>query len=373
MIFDNISTQISTDPIFESVEINDITGDPFEYILSASYECALMESEINLTAIQMEYSYLREYGIEPIAEANVISTIFSAIKNAIVAAFKRIAEFFKNIFSSSETAISEQKKDIAKADNAESNTSAAPTLAFEKKDPDKINLHGYTYYNFTQVSNNLVKLFPDVICVDGIKQYIAEYQDYINSIEDPDRDALAKNTNNDAKEFEEKKINPLIGSIQKAKDSIKQTSQAILNSDDNKNIKDIQVTEFNECSFKAIISLCKKDVASVSAVRNEFKATFQKTKDILTKYKKIVEDAEKRATDMIAHITNKGSNVANNVKGNAMSRAISNMASSLNKVINLSDSALIDLNGSLGKIVMRQIRISNSLLKAAKAEYTKNL
>lgn len=370
MIFDNISTQISTDPIFESAVINDITGDPFEYILRASYECALMESEINLTAIQMEYSYLREYGIEPIAEANVISTVFNAIKNAIVTAFKRIAEFFKNIFSSSETAISEQKKEI---DKAESGKPAAPSATTEKKDPDKINLHGYTYYNLTPVSNNLVKLFPNVVCVDGIKQYIAEYQDYINSIEDPDRDALAKNTNNDAKEFEDKKINPLLGSIQKAKDEIKQATQAILNSDDNKNIKDIQVTEFNECSFKAIISLCKKDIASVSAVRNEFKATFQKTKDTLTKYKKIVEDAEKRATDMIAHITNKGSNVAANVKSNAMSRAISNMASSLNKVINLSDSALIDLNGSLGKIVMRQIKISNSLLSAAKAEYNKNL
>lgn len=371
MIFDNILPSIPVeDPIFESVAIDDINTNPFEYMLYASYECAMMEQEINLTAISMEYSYLRETGIEPIAESNIITTIFSAIKNAIVEAFRKIAAFFKKIFSSSEEAIAEQKKKI---DNAESDSKkSTPKPEQPKKDPDKINLHGYVYYNLEGVNANLIKLFPEIVCVNGIKQYISEYQDYINDIDDPDSDALAKNTVNDAKDFEEKKINPLIGSIQKAKDDIKNTMQSVLNTDNIANVSGVKTTTYNECSFKGIISICKKDTASVAAIKNEFKATFQKTKDTLAKYKKIVEETEKRAVDMLAHINNKGSNVANNVKSNAMSRAISSMASALNKTINLSDATLIDLNSSLGKILMSQIRISNSLLAAARAEYTKN-
>ena len=106
MIFDNILTPES-DPVFESAIIGDIAGDPFEYMLNASYECALMESEIGLESIRLEYAYLHEYGIEPITESNIIVTVFEAIKKAITTAFTKIAEFFKSIFSSSESSVSE--------------------------------------------------------------------------------------------------------------------------------------------------------------------------------------------------------------------------------------------------------------------------
>lgn len=103
-------------PIAETMTTNldmydDIQGSPFEYMIGAAYECTFMQNQINLMAMCEEYNYLKENGtVEPIHEANIVVKIFSAIKNAIVTVFRKICEFFKSIFSRSNSTSDDIKK-----------------------------------------------------------------------------------------------------------------------------------------------------------------------------------------------------------------------------------------------------------------------
>lgn len=128
MIFESYLQPIAENMNMNLNAYNDIQGSPFEYMIGAAYECAFMQNQINLMAMCEEYNYLRENGtVEPIHEANIVVKIFSAIKNAIATVFRKICEFFKSIFSRSNST----SDDIKKKNNIINNNKSKKIEHFE--------------------------------------------------------------------------------------------------------------------------------------------------------------------------------------------------------------------------------------------------
>lgn len=102
----------------------DIFGDPFEYIIRNIYENQMIIADMNLQIMAEEYTYLKNYGEEPvfIGEGGIISTIFGGLFKLLANAFKAICSFFKNIFTKNKSTIESTSKDI-KANTDKSSTS----------------------------------------------------------------------------------------------------------------------------------------------------------------------------------------------------------------------------------------------------------
>lgn len=69
--------------------------DAFDNIIDLQYNSLLIEQNINMYILSEEYLYLNNSVI--VTEQNIISTIFTAIKTAIVTCAKKIAQFFKSV------------------------------------------------------------------------------------------------------------------------------------------------------------------------------------------------------------------------------------------------------------------------------------
>lgn len=160
--------------------------DPLDYITNFAYECALTESKINLNAMCLEYSYLRENGgteLTPIQEANVISTIFQAIKNAISTAFKKVCEFFKGLFKKNSDDVKEIKKkseDVTKPKDTNTAETEKP-----KEKSDTIDMGGFTYYDYNSALYSGISQLTTELCSE-LSQISGEiergYRDAANNI-----------------------------------------------------------------------------------------------------------------------------------------------------------------------------------------------
>lgn len=129
MILDNSFFFLnSRDPLCEFandfMNTDDISGNPFEYIIRNVYENQMIIADMNLQIMAEEYTYLKTYGEEPvfIGEGGIISTIFGGLFKLLANAFKAICSFFKNIFSKNKSTIESTSKDI-KANTNKSSTS----------------------------------------------------------------------------------------------------------------------------------------------------------------------------------------------------------------------------------------------------------
>ena len=81
----------------ESVE--DIDGDPFEFMVSAVYENELNFERIEKAMILDEYAYLLENGQEMVFEAGKLKGYFEKARTAILNVLKNITKFFKAVFA----------------------------------------------------------------------------------------------------------------------------------------------------------------------------------------------------------------------------------------------------------------------------------
>lgn len=92
----------------ESVE--DIDGDPFEFMVSAVYENELNFERIEKCMILDEYAYLLENNQEMVFEAGKLKGFFEKAKNAILGIWKKITQFFKTVFAKFSDIIKGNKK-----------------------------------------------------------------------------------------------------------------------------------------------------------------------------------------------------------------------------------------------------------------------
>lgn len=374
MLLDNILSPEYHNSILESVKIEDITGDPFEYMIHATYECAYMEGQINLNAICAEYNYLRENGVEAIGESNIIVSIFTAIKNAIVKAFTAIKSFFQSIFNKSGEAIADTTEEIKQAKTqtatASSNTKSADTAkkvttAPSKPKDDLLDFGNYVYCELSNLANKVLDKYSAADCSNDLKGFVQEYDTYAYSLRGNGEHKIpsAKESKGISKALTDK-VDATIGKLQPMKDELADLLNA-LNSTATEDLKSIDpscVKEITKESYGNVVALCDAGITKATACRTTFEKSYKETKATLDKYTKIVDEAEKKALETIKQIT-AGQNANNkHIRDNATS----DMASALNKCINLSDSTLIQVNSVLGKIVVRQTQVSKALLTKAK-------
>lgn len=154
MIFDNLGFLTNRDPLYEFandfINIDEISGNPFEYMIRNVYENQMIIADMNLHIMSEEYTYLKKYGDEPvfIGEGGIISTIFGGLFKLLANAFKAICSFFKNIFSKNKSTIESTSKDIKANTNknhisdksktqssTSSKTSSASSSSVEKGSP----------------------------------------------------------------------------------------------------------------------------------------------------------------------------------------------------------------------------------------------
>lgn len=166
------------------LDLRDIE-DPFNFITEAVYENKLIEANINLCILSEEYSYLRANGgqeLTLVQESNIIGTIFTAIKNAIKTAFKKICEFFKSIFSKQSEHVEKMEK---KADSVDAKAKKAGDIEILTAKGGKSTATGKTSGAKTYgMGDDTVKKMAGPNPKDNIDMYNFSYYEY------PDIDKL---------------------------------------------------------------------------------------------------------------------------------------------------------------------------------------
>ena len=128
----------AVDPEIEAVTpdtVEECAGDPFEFLTAAYYESQLDMVNINQAIMVCEYAYLKENGQEMVYEANVVTSMFKKIGEKIKAAWKKICQFFKSIFTWLDGVVRNDKKFVEKYES-------------KIKDIDSVDIgsfNGYTY------------------------------------------------------------------------------------------------------------------------------------------------------------------------------------------------------------------------------------
>lgn len=337
--------------------VEECTGDPFEYILNASYDCAYMEAQINLSAICSEYAYLRENGVEAICEANIIVSIFTAIKNAIVKTFNAIASFFKSICTKSASSTNNIKK---KLNTIDSNNSA-----------DDIDLEGFTYIQYN-ISSNFPRIyFSDVINIDDyIDEVTRSMDEIVRSLKDSEEprrlaakspylkqqikdgraelDQAIHNMNDGIDEYKE-----IFKNIESAEAKDPQEYITILK--DN-NICRCELRVFNKCKAKEVLTFAKSQTDKYKNMEKVLHDGFEKSKTCLDTYKKQVDMAEKAALQLLSEISD-----IDDADKNCISGFITALAHSLNSMISSCDYMVTEFNRLVGKILSHQLLVLSNL------------
>ena len=187
MILDNFSF-INSDPLCEFAHdfcnCDDIVGNPFEYIIKSIYENQMIIEDMNMAIISEEYTYLRDYGTEPIlvGEAGIIGTIFGGLFRLLGNAFKAICSFFKSIFSRNKSTVESASKEIKDSsdgstqklqDKPNKDTSGNSNPQPNSKEPNKIQTQKTTKQSASSQPNAKIKRdLPDIyrnFCDDAVK------------------------------------------------------------------------------------------------------------------------------------------------------------------------------------------------------------
>lgn len=337
-------------------DVEECTGDPFEYISNASYACAYMEAQINFSAICAEYAYLRENGVEAICEANIIVSIFTAIKNAIVKTFNAIASFFKSIFSKSTSSASSSKK---KLNTTNSNVD--------------IDLKGFKYINLNLDAAELKSLFSSVANIDDA---MAEFNMVFDALDGTGNNGLSQDIVNKLNLVSSDDVKQLIiQSEDEAKEKIAEYDDIILmmrnlgnsTQDPDKLIAslkendmcDCKLLVFNKCNSKEMQQFAKSELAKVEDLQKIASDAFNESKKILANYKKRVEDTEKLCVNAL-----KNTSSMDEEHKKIATDLTHTVASLLNKIISKSDTLLIEANTFAGKILtMQSVTLSKLIAK----------
>ena len=336
--------------------VEECTGDPFEYILNASYDCAYMEAQINLSAICSEYAYLRENGVEAICEANIIVSIFTAIKNAIVKTFNAIASFFKSICTKSASSTNNIKKKINTID---SNNSA-----------DDIDLEGFTYIQYN-ISSNFPRIyFSDVINIDDYIDEVTHQMDIITrTVKDSSNQYLMAKSPFLKQEIKEGRaeidqaVHAMSDDINEYKEIFKNIESAeakdpqeyITVLKDN-NICRCELRVFNKCKAKEVLAFAKSQTNKYKNMEKVLHDGFEKSKTCLDKYKKQVDMAEKAALQLLSETSG-----IDDADKNCISGFITALAHSLNSMISSCDYMVTEFNRLVGKILSHQLLVLSNL------------
>ena len=181
----------------------DINENPFEYLIKTIYENQMIIQETNLRILSEEYSYLRDYGEEPIliGEGGIISSIFGALFKMLSNAFKAICAFFKNIFSRNKSTIestsmktkedTKQNKTMDKSSNTTQSSNAGKTNMAKEPTKPKRDLE-YIYKEFCSdaiknpskygIDNDIFIIDCDKLTID---QFASQYtNNIINCVEE---------------------------------------------------------------------------------------------------------------------------------------------------------------------------------------------
>ena len=336
--------------------VEECTGDPFEYISNASYACAYMEAQINFSAICAEYAYLRENGVEAICEANIIVSIFTAIKNAIVKTFNAIASFFKSICTKSASSTNNIKK---KLNTIDSNNSA-----------DDIDLEGFTYIQYN-ISSNFPRIyFSDVTNIDDYVDEVTHQMDIITrTIKDSSNPRLLVKSPFIKQEIKEAKdeLNQILNNLNVGLNEYKEVFKNIESAEakdpqeyitvlkDN-NICRCELHVFNKCKAKEVLAFAKSQTDKYKNMEKVLHDGFEKSKTCLDKYKKQVDMAETAALQLLSEVS---SNIDDNTK--YISNFITTMASAMNSLISGCDYMVTEFNRLVGKIISHQLLVLSNL------------
>lgn len=309
-------------------DVEECTGDPFEYISNASYACAYMEAQINLSAICAEYAYLRENGVEAICEANIIVSIFTAIKTAIVTCAKKIAQFFKSVIDIIGDKLKNLKNKI---------TSFGESTILTESDNDYIDLSDVyisrlsSSFSVTALYNIYIVTAEDVVndTIELYREALTEFTDAVNG---------DKTTTKDIRSVAYKKY--LVPAVKQVQNIVDDNINSMKNSKLNKSLDElmeefIYKEKIGKVQRKYIKKYLTTYITEAYNVQKNVNDGYSESAKILRKYSDEVNSIEKTMIQYINRL-----NMTNNQSDNYQTFNHS-IASLMNKLINTADSIIV--------------------------------
>lgn len=344
--------------------VNDISGNPFEYMVGAAYECNIIEQKINMYAICEEYSYLKEYGeVQPIHEANIIITIFTAIKNAIVSVFKKICEFFKSIFSKAEETTTEIKKNTETINKKKDQ---------QIKNPKEIDISYYEIDDLDDIAKQLPEIPNELI--EYVKPAIVSIYASIGM-------ELSRGTAEDRKAIidhmkDDKEFNMIKGFIECLKNegitktlsymgaSVPKDVITIVDAIENNKVQltdsphhEVQIHD--AATVGDAVKQIRSGINSVTKVKGWLDGAFNLAKKAISVAKETVDASEKR---VIAILNNSAAKRGDKSLSD-VTQCVQELTQMLNSAITIIDNTLIKIQTATTKLIMTQLAQYNDAVK----------